>query len=109
MARKFTDRNESFTCIHCGAIVQPSSKSCRNHCPQCLHSVHLDVHPGDREANCGGTMVPVAVEFNSRKGYQIVHRCASCGHVARNLAALDDPLQSDSLDVILHLMSKGGL
>ena len=28
----------------------------RNHCPNCLHSLHLDNEPGDREADCGGIM-----------------------------------------------------
>lgn len=109
MSRKFTDRNESFTCSHCGAVVQPSGKSCRNHCPECLYSIHLDISPGDRRANCGGTMLPVSVEFNTHKGYQIVHRCISCGHVTRNITALDDPLQPDSFETILTLMAQGGV
>jgi hypothetical protein len=104
--RKFTDRNESFHCRHCGFLVQPSAKSCRNHCPNCLYSVHLDVFPGDRDANCGGLMEPIAVEYNSKKGYQIVHNCLLCGKRTKNIAALEDGNQSDSLDTLLSIMSR---
>lgn len=103
--KKFTDINESFTCAHCGEQVLPSSRSCRNHCPHCLHSLHLDVFPGDRAADCGGLMVPVAVHYHSKKGYQIVHECQRCGTRTRNIAALGDELQPDSLDELLRIMS----
>jgi DNA-directed RNA polymerase subunit RPC12/RpoP len=107
VARKFTDVNEAFECIHCGASVRPSVRSCRNHCPECLHSVHLDVFPGDRAAECGGLMIPVRVTYNSRKGYQIVHKCAQCGHESRNVAALEHEEQPDSLEALLKLMQRG--
>ncbi|MBX5436906.1 MAG: RNHCP domain-containing protein [Alicyclobacillaceae bacterium] len=102
--RRFIDHNEGFTCRQCGADVLPSARSCRNHCPFCLHSVHLDVFPGDRMAACGGLMKPVQVVRHSRKGYQVVHRCVVCGHEARNVLDFEDPLQPDSLEVALALM-----
>ncbi|MCL6548976.1 MAG: RNHCP domain-containing protein [Alicyclobacillus sp.] len=105
--RRFTDRNEGFTCVHCGEQVLPSARSCRNHCPRCLHSVHLDVFPGDRQADCGGVMKPVAVKVHSKKGYQVVHRCLRCGHESRNVLDFDDPLQPDSLAAALALMRGG--
>lgn len=108
MGRRFTDKNESFYCIHCGTEVLPAAKTCRNHCPKCLHSVHLDVYPGDRAANCGGIMVPVGVLYHPQKGYQIIHRCERCGHESRNIAALEDPIQADALDTILELMKRAG-
>ncbi|WP_026974843.1 RNHCP domain-containing protein [Alicyclobacillus contaminans] len=107
MGRRFIDRNESFQCGHCGRRVPPSKRSCRNHCPHCLYSVHLDVFPGDRSANCGELMEPVRVEYHSKKGYQIVHRCLRCGHESRNVAALDDELQPDNLEMLLQLMRNG--
>ncbi|WDL97084.1 RNHCP domain-containing protein [Alicyclobacillus sp. ALC3] len=106
--RKFTDRNEGFTCTNCGAEVPPSATSCRNHCPHCLYSVHLDLNPGDRKANCGGLMVPVAVFYHSKKGYQIVHRCLVCGAERRNVAALEDRTAPDSLDALLAIMARTG-
>lgn len=101
----FTVRNESFTCIHCGTEVKPlASGGCRNHCPQCFVSLHLDIRPGDRASGCKGILRPLAVEFHSKKGYMIVHRCQKCGHVTRNKTALEDPVQPDSFDRLLELM-----
>ncbi|WP_419670112.1 RNHCP domain-containing protein [Alicyclobacillus macrosporangiidus] len=105
--KRFTHRNESFTCAHCGAEVPAAARTCRNHCPHCLYSLHLDVFPGDRAANCGGLMAPVRVTYHSKKGYQIVHRCERCGHESVNIAALDDPVQPDSLDALMAVMRRG--
>ena len=47
-----------FTCRSCGWPVGPADAGTRhrNHCPNCLASVHLDDEPGDRSAECGGLM-----------------------------------------------------
>ena len=47
---------ESFTCKQCGRLVVSGGAGSghRNHCPNCLSSLHLDVEPGDRAADCGG-------------------------------------------------------
>jgi len=105
-APKFTDMNESFQCTHCGCRVSPSKKSCRNHCPECLHSIHLDIHPGDRRANCGGLMVPVEFLQHSKKGWQVVHRCTKCQHVSKNVLDFDDPQQPDSMNTVLAHMQQ---
>ena len=62
-----------FTCRVCGWPVGPqvAGTQHRNHCPNCLASVHLDDEPGDRAADCGGTMEPVAVWV--RKGRRVGH------------------------------------
>ena len=54
---------DPFTCKVCGRLVVPEGAGSghRNHCPNCLSSQHLDNEPGDREADCGGIMDPVAV------------------------------------------------
>lgn len=59
--------SDSFTCKVCGRLVVPTGAGSdhRNHCPNCLSSLHLDIEPGDREADCGGIMDPVA--FGSEK------------------------------------------
>ena len=38
-----------------GEVVVPigAGTQHRNHCPNCLTSLHLDNEPGDRAANCG--------------------------------------------------------
>lgn len=103
--RRFTHRNESFICQHCGFSVEPSERSCRNHCPNCLHSIHLDVKPGDRLADCGGLMVPIRVEYHTKKGYQIIHRCSTCGSMSKNVIQQDVKIQPDNQTEILYLMS----
>ena len=54
---------DTFTCKVCGHPVIPNSAGSnhRNHCPNCLSSLHVDEEPGDRESDCGGIMEPVAV------------------------------------------------
>lgn len=101
---RFTVRNEAFQCMVCGTEVSPLKTGCRNHCPHCLHSVHLDKTPGDRAAECGGLMVPIAIVIHSKKGYQIVHRCTHCGYESLNKLALEDPFQPDEMQSVLTIM-----
>ncbi|WP_420594633.1 RNHCP domain-containing protein [Deinococcus sp.] len=111
MTRRFTaiGTNTAFTCAHCGLEVQPlTNGSVRNHCPGCLHSLHLDVFPGDRASDCGGLLQPVGVEQHSKKGWMIVHRCQRCGHDGRNKAALDDLRQPDDFEALLALSARAG-
>ena len=54
---------------------KPAGAQHRNHCPNCLISLHLDNEPGDRAADCGGQMEPVAV---------------LCGKLTSNRIAADD-------------------
>lgn len=49
MAGNFTEIDEEFICEHCGQHVPKLGYSCRNHCPYCLYSKHVDVNPGDRQ------------------------------------------------------------
>lgn len=55
--------SDSFTCRVCGRLVTPQSAGTdhRNHCPNCLSSLHVDIEPGDRASDCGGIMEPAAV------------------------------------------------
>ena len=55
--------NDSFTCKVCDRLVVPQGAGSdhRNHCPYCLSSQHLDIEPGDREADCGGAMEAIGV------------------------------------------------
>lgn len=84
-------KNDSgFTCINCGKTVEKLNCTSRNHCPHCLHSLHVDIIPGDRANPCGGLLQPVAVENSAKKGYVIVFRCKKCGQVVKNKSAHDD-------------------
>lgn len=84
--------DESFTCRFCGRLVVSvgAGSDHRNHCPYCLHSVHLDIEPGDREADCGGLMEPVAVWVRKNGEWAIIHRCKRCGTLSSNRVAADD-------------------
>ena len=97
------EENCGFSCEHCGCPVLPlTNGSYRNHCPDCLHSKHLDVEPGDRLNDCRGLMAPVSVEWKSGKGWQIVHCCLKCGHTSRNKVARDT-VQSDAWGAVVGL------
>lgn len=84
--------NETFTCKVCGWIVTPEGAGSehRNHCPNCLSSLHLDVESGDRAADCGGIMDAVAVWVRKNGEWAVVHRCRRCGALSSNRVAADD-------------------
>ncbi len=104
MGRK--EENTGFTCRHCGHEVLPlTGGSYRNHCPFCLHSLHVDIIPGDRASQCGGLMEPVGVVYNSAKGWQIIHRCQKCGFERSNMIS-EDPRQPDDINAITKLMRR---
>ncbi|WP_105205301.1 RNHCP domain-containing protein [Neobittarella massiliensis] len=83
---------ETFTCKVCGRLVVPAGAGSehRNHCPNCLSSLHLDDQPGDRAADCGGIMEPVAVWVRRSGEWAIIHRCRRCGALHSNRIAADD-------------------
>ena len=93
---------ESFVCLVCGKTVVPAGAGSehRNHCPYCLASLHLDVTPGDRAADCGGVMEPIAVWVRRDGEWALIHRCKVCGTLRSNrIAADDDPMKLLSLAV----------
>ena len=84
---------ESFTCKSCGTFVTPEGAGTRhrNHCPQCLSSVHLDEEaPGDRASVCGGVMEPIGVWVRKNGEWAVIHRCRVCGALDSNRVAADD-------------------
>ena len=60
-----------------------------NHCSACLWSKHVDVNPGDRQAECKGMMEPISVELKNRE-YVILHHCVKCGFEKKNKTSKDD-------------------
>jgi DNA-directed RNA polymerase subunit RPC12/RpoP len=100
-------KNTAFTCVNCHRHVPPlSNGTYRNHCPYCLHSLHVDINPGDRASDCGGVLEPVGVDYSGKKGWVIVSRCRLCGDVKRNKAALDDPVVPDDYDLVVRLSQR---
>lgn len=103
MARQFQKRVEDFVCEECGAKVVGSGYT--NHCPVCLASKHVDVHPGDRAAECGGLMYVVRVDFQSG-GWRLLHQCRVCGHEKWNTVA-DGDSQEKLAEVARRLSTDG--
>ena len=89
---KFTKIDEEFICEHCGKLVPKLKYSCRNHCPYCLYSKHVDINPGDRLEECHGLLEPIGLETNSKKGYVIVFKCQKCDAIKKNKVAEDDDM-----------------
>lgn len=101
MSRRFKRNIEDFVCLHCGTAVQGNGYT--NHCPRCLYSLHMDVNPGDRKADCGGLMAPVAVA--SKAGvYRVLHRCQVCAAEKWNQAAPED-----DFDQLLAIAQQQGI
>lgn len=89
---RFIPCGEGFTCAVCGCQVTPEGAGSRhrNHCPNCLCSLHLDSTPGDRAAGCGGIMDPIAVWVRRGGEWALIHCCRRCGALRSNRSAGDD-------------------
>lgn len=101
MGKRFIEIDEEFICENCGNKVEKLGYSCRNHCPYCLHSKHVDIMPGDRAQNCHGILEPIGIETDSKKGFIIIFRCKKCKEIRRNKMAEDD-----NMDLIIKLSAK---
>lgn len=106
--KNFIKNDSGFVCAHCGMSVEPLGSSSRDHCPFCLYSLHVDIVPGDRAADCGGWLVPIAAEVDARRGYIIIYRCEKCGAIKRNRAAHDAKVQPDNIDLLIMLTARRG-
>ena len=111
--------NDTFTCKVCGRVCTPQNAGSdhRNHCPNCLSSLHVDEEPGDRASDCGGIMEPVAVWVRKGGEWAIIHRCKRCGKFSSNRVAADDnpmkplcspPFPLDYLEEMTALMGGDG-
>ncbi len=100
--KRFQKNDEGFICVHCGERVLPNGVTSRDHCPQCLHSLHVDVFPGDRKNTCGGVLVPISALPHAKKGFQIIYKCKKCGQIHTNKAALSGT-QPDRMDLLIRL------
>ncbi|AHB40938.1 TPA: RNHCP domain-containing protein [Patescibacteria group bacterium] len=84
--------NESFICTHCGKEIAQAAKTCRNHCPSCFCSIHVDANiPGDRAAGCDSKMFPVDYKLLN-SDYKILFQCVKCGKQHWNKRAIDDEI-----------------
>ena len=100
---RFTKKNDEFVCVNCQRNVPTSDITCRNHCPFCLTSIHVDQFPGDRANPCGGMLQPIDYELSGKKGIILVFKCKKCGEISRNIAALQGETTPDDYDLILRI------
>lgn len=89
--KNFIAKNEEFTCQNCGHQNPKLKGSYRNHCQNCLYSLHVDKNiPGDRLSDCKNLMTPVSTDQNGKKGWIVYHKCLKCGKIIPNITADDD-------------------
>jgi hypothetical protein len=102
-ARRAREGRASFRCGHCrlDVPIQAVGTAHRNHCPNCLWSRHVDDSPGDRAADCGALMEPIAITVRGGGEWVLVHRCRACDEIHLNRTAGDDnPLMLMRLAVL---------
>ncbi|TLQ46817.1 RNHCP domain-containing protein [Streptomyces marianii] len=86
-------RAGAFRCVSCRLDVSLDAPGTahRNHCPNCLASLHVDRSvPGDRAAECRGRMEALGMSVRTDGEWMIIHQCASCGELSANRIAGDD-------------------
>ena len=95
---KFIKNKEDFICERCESEVKGTGFT--NHCPKCLWSKHVDIHPGDRASKCKGMMKPNSVEIKGQE-YILINKCIKCGYEKRNTTSAND-----DFELILSLIKK---
>jgi Zn finger protein HypA/HybF involved in hydrogenase expression len=85
--KKFKKTKEDFYCDNCGYFVCGNGYT--NHCPKCFWSKHVDVNPGDRMSDCGGSMRPISLKIKNGD-YILKHKCVKCGHEKNNKISKED-------------------
>ena len=95
--KRFTMKDENFTCENCNKSVNKLNYTARDHCPYCLYSKHVDIMPGDRQNECQGLLKPIGIE-KFKDTYKIVYQCQKCNQIHKNIMANDD-----NMDIIIKL------
>ncbi|SEK98796.1 RNHCP domain-containing protein [Nonomuraea pusilla] len=83
---------KTFPCVRCGLTVTASGPdgTPRNHCPSCLHSLHvLDAVEGG-PSECRSRMAPISIAVLRTGDWMVIHRCARCGELTSNPICPDD-------------------
>lgn len=86
-------RANGFRCAGCRLDVSLDAPGTahRNHCPNCLVSLHVDRKmPGDRASDCRGRMEALGMSVRPDGEWMIIHQCRSCGELSANRIAGDD-------------------
>ena len=86
-------RDESFVCCVCHKPVEKGSIQIRDHCPFCLHGLHLDIIPGDRASDCLGVLKPHSIQSSNVQNW-ILYTCQKCNYEFRVRAHPEDDILS---------------
>lgn len=90
--KKMKKINEWFDCLGCWAVIMPAEQTCRNHCPECFMSLHVDWEtPWDRIWDCQWIMIPERYE-RANWIIKIHFVCTDCWKEHNNKAASDDEI-----------------
>lgn len=95
--KTFFELDEAFICEKCGFKVDRLGYSCRDHCPNCLYSKHVDKNPGDRKNKCRGLLKPIGME-KYKDTYKIIYQCEKCNTIHKNVMAKDD-----NMNILINL------
>ncbi len=87
--KKFNMIDEEFICNNCKKKVPMLKYSARDHCNNCLYSIHIDINPGDRLNKCHGNLIPIGIE-KFKNIYKIIYKCDKCNIIHKNIMANDD-------------------
>ena len=101
----FVKNDNEFICVNCNKKVEKLKYTSRDHCNHCLHSIHIDITPGDRANDCLGLLVQINVIDTAKKGKVIIYRCKKCGQELRNIVASDD--SQDEIYKVVENYAKG--
>lgn len=88
-----TVEDQAFRCRKCRQFIGApfAGGHHRNHCPNCLHSLHVDLkHSGDRRSTCQSLMAPRALVVRRNGEQMILHECLGCGKTKPTRVAADD-------------------
>ena len=99
--KKFEKNDGDFVCQVCGQTVPALKSSSRDHCTNCLCSLHVDINPGDRLNPCAGVLIPIDISQSNKKGFIINYKCNKCNQTHNNKSAFDDKFST-----ILKVMNK---
>lgn len=94
----FIHKNEDFKCQNCGFENHKAQRYIRDHCQNCLCSLHVDIEPGDRKSDCRGLMMPIAFKVGGKTGYKIFYKCRKCAYKHWNMM-----LPDDNMDAMVNL------
>ncbi|OLZ65435.1 RNHCP domain protein [Streptomyces sp. IMTB 2501] len=86
-------RAGDFKCVGCRLDVSLDTPGTahRNHCPNCLASLHVDHRiPGDRASTCRGRMEAMSMSARADGEWMLIHQCLACGELSANRIAGDD-------------------